>query len=162
MLIMGDFQTLSYWHGDREKLAIFPEKKTLSLKPLIIRFFSLVAYLQISAPLIILKFATLQVAHPLISKKFEPDMTTVLLLAQRCSALHFAFGFLFLPVRKPLCYPQYSPNVHSPNPGFVHSCPSLQLSHFVLNQQQQVGRLCYRMPRSKEKRVGCNLLPVKI
>lgn len=81
MLIMGDFQTLSYWHGDREKLAIFPEKKTLSLKPLIIRFFSLVAYLQISAPLIILKFATLQVAHPLISKKFEPDMTTVLLLA---------------------------------------------------------------------------------
>lgn len=39
MLIMGDFQTLSYWHGDREKLAIFPEKKTLSLKPLIIRFF---------------------------------------------------------------------------------------------------------------------------
>lgn len=53
MLIMGDFQTLSYWHGDREKLAIFPEKKTLSLKPLIIRFFSLVAYLQISAPLII-------------------------------------------------------------------------------------------------------------
>lgn len=81
MLIMGDFQTLSYWHGDREKLAIFPEKKTLSLKPLIIRFFSLVAYLQISAPLIILKFATLQAAHPLISKKFEPDMTTVLLLA---------------------------------------------------------------------------------
>lgn len=38
---MGDFQTLSYWHGDREKLAIFPEKKTLSLKPLIIRFFPL-------------------------------------------------------------------------------------------------------------------------